>query len=246
MTVNSANQLEITRNNTLLAVSANALLLNTWYFLEFYVHIHASSGSAIGRVNGVEWVSITGANTKGASGSGANNLYFNGTNTFYLDDIYLLNDSGATNNTFLGDVRVETILPNAAGNRADFTPGGSGSSANNYQNVDELQQDGDTSYNKSSTAGHIDSFAFQDLSVATGTIYGIQSLILARKTEAGDRTIKRKCRIGSTYYDGSAVAVSKVDSYYYIAEILETDPSTGSAWTISGINAAEFGYEVAT
>jgi hypothetical protein len=35
-------------------------------------------------------------------------------------------------------------------------------------------------------------------------------------------------------------------SYSYLVGIFESDPNTGAAWTVSGVNATEFGIEIAS
>jgi hypothetical protein len=38
-----------------------------------------------------------------------------------IDDLYVCDSTGSTNNTFLGDVRVDTVRPIGAGNYSEFS-----------------------------------------------------------------------------------------------------------------------------
>ena len=68
----------------------------------------------------------------------------NGTPTWDVDDLYVLDGTASTpaNNDFLGDVRVEGLDPNAAGSNAAWTP----SAGANYACVNETPPTDDTSY----------------------------------------------------------------------------------------------------
>jgi hypothetical protein len=133
---------------------------------------------------------------------------------------------------------VELLLPSGAGAETQWTP----SAGSNYQNVDENPENGDTDYNKSNTVGQVDTYAMANLVSVAGLIYGVQYLEYARKDNAGTRTIAPVARIGGADYLGSNVNLS--DSYAYTREIKELSPATAAAWTISEINAMEFGVKV--
>ena len=74
------------------------------------------------------------------------------------------------------------------------------------------------------------------------TIHGVAVNICAKKDDSGTRTGKPICRSGSTNYEGSEFAPDT--DYTYFQNVWETDPDTASAWTVSGVNSAEFGIKV--
>jgi hypothetical protein len=158
----------------------------------------------------------------------------------YFDDIYICDDAGAVNNDFLGDCQVEVLMPDGAGNYAQWTP----SAGANYENVDEIPPNDDSDYNESSTLNQIDTHSFPALALlSSGSILGVQSLINARKTDAGLRTIRPKFRISGSDYSGANRNLD-VD-YKYHTEIFEENPDTGVAWTIADFVAGiEHGYEL--
>lgn len=233
------DRLVITRNGTVLATSTDTISLNVWYYLEFKVTIANSGGYAEARINGVNWVDFTGdtQTTANATADGVRFANTSNAGNVDVDDIYVLDSNGAANNDFLGDCRVEGLLPSGAGNYAQFTP----SAGSNYENVDEDAQDGDSTYNESDTNGHMDTFAMGNLTSTSGSIYGLQWLAHARKTDGGARVMRRLIRQGGSDYEGSDVSLA--DTYAYYREMLEQDPDTSAAWTISGVNAVEAGYK---
>jgi hypothetical protein len=231
------------RNTSLLATSTNALQINTWYYIECQVTIgDAGVGNYEVRVNGTstDWLPSTAADTRNAGNASANVIDLcteaAGTNKFLFDDIYIADGQDGIND-FLGDVKVTTLLPAAAGNAAQFSRS---AGADNYALVDEASQDGDTTYTYSSTAGHVDTF---DMATCTAaTVLATQECLMARKDDSGARTIATVCRSGGA--DDPGTTESPGTSYVCYRNIREVDPNTDAAWTTSNLNAAEFGYKV--
>jgi hypothetical protein len=95
-------------------------------------------------------------------------------------------------------------------------------------------------YIKSSTANQKTDFAHQAMSL-TGTILGVIHRTLARKDDAGARSIKQICESGGTEELSATYALGS--SYSYYDDILETDPHTSAQWTVSNFNAATFGVK---
>ncbi|MGH7058327.1 MAG: hypothetical protein ACREFZ_10745, partial [Acetobacteraceae bacterium] len=93
------------------------------------------------------------------------------------------------------------------------------------------------------TADQIDTYAFATPAAFTGSIAAVQNVLDARKDDTGARTFVSECRSGSTNYDG-ATSFSPTSDYVMYREIYETDPDTDKAWTLAGVEAAEFGIKV--
>jgi hypothetical protein len=159
----------------------------------------------------------------------------------YVDDYYACDIQGSTNNDFLGDVRVQAVFPNGNGNYSQLT-NDLGNMTNNYTHVDEADPNDDTDYVESSNAGDKDTYTYQDLPTTTGTVYGVQVMTYAKKTDSGSRTIRNLARLSGTDADnGSDIALPS--GYTYLPSIFETKPG-GGAWTITDVNNAEFGVKV--
>lgn len=158
--------------------------------------------------------------------------------TWYFDDFYVCDDSTSFNNDFLGEIKIETRLPNANGTTNNFTP----SAGSNFQNVDENPSTDDTDYNSSATLNHIDLFTYPNFSSTVRTIFGVQVNMYARKTDASSRDVASHTKSSSTSVDGTSQPVTQ--TYKFYNQILQTDPNTSAAWTETNLEAAEFGYKV--
>jgi hypothetical protein len=242
----SDGTLRATRNGTTLGTTSFALSVNTSYFIEFKVTIDPSAGTIDVRVNGSSKLSLSSQNTRATANSTANSIVLGspsniagGAFTADYDDFYVSDGTGsAPTNDFLGDVRVEALLPNGAGNTSAWTP----SAGSNYQNVDETAPNADTDYNSTSNAGDVDTYNYPSITPASGTVFGVQVNMNARKDDGGTRTIAPVVRSGVTDFVGTSRNIGSTYTYYQ--QVYETDPNTAAAWTITNVNAAEFGIKL--
>lgn len=249
--LNSDGTLSVTRNGTNVSggTSAATLSINTYYYIEFKVTIadSISASSCKVRINGTDVITVTtGQDLKNTANAYANEIILgsvgsSGGATIDFDDLYILDNSGSVNNDFLGDMRVETLYPNGNGNSSQFV-GSDSNSTDNYLLVDESPANDDTDYVESSTPNDIDLYTFGNLSTTPLSIAGTQMVILARKTDAGVRTVAPMTRVASTDYTGSNTNLGT--SFANIYEIREVDPNTTVAWIAAGVNGAEFGYKL--
>jgi hypothetical protein len=159
----------------------------------------------------------------------------------YYDDLYICDNNGSVNNTFLGDCRIETLYPNGNGNSSDFM-GSDSNQTDNYLLVDEATHNSDTDYVYDSVVDQVDLYTFGNLTGTIGTIHGIVVEPVLRKTDAGTRTARTIIRQNSTNYESSEIFPST--TYVPYPTIWETDPDTSSAWTETGVNSAEYGITV--
>lgn len=230
---------------TVLATSTNIFSASAYNYIEYKPTIHDSTGAFEIRVNGssTNWVALTGADTRNGGTSGVINEIFlmndnvGQTGNIDIDDLYICDTSGGTNNDFLGDVRIQAVFPTGAGNYTQWTP----SAGSNFQNVDENPSTDDTDYNLSSTATQIDSFVFGDVTPTSGTVYAVLGNMLVRKDDGGSRSIRALARLSGTDATGTAVSVGS--SYVNVQNVFETKPG-GGAYTIADVNNSEWGYEI--
>lgn len=250
----------VTRNGTNLSLGTTAVYSSSAnYYVEMKATVHDSAGVVEVRVNGVTVLSGTGLDTRNGGTGVINTVALGGTSqvfgyvpgspTYTYDDVYVCDVSGsAPNNDFLGDTRVEYLVPTAAGVRTQFA-----STGTNWQTVDETIPS-DADYNSSRTPGDMDLFTMSNLS-GNGLVYGVQTIARVAKDDAGTRAFKpifyKASGWGDTgrYYPVPQSPTSAVVSYiepYLLGASPDYDPGveTAKAWTVDEINALQFGYAV--
>jgi hypothetical protein len=223
--------------------SANAIATGAYAYIEFKATFHGSAGTAEVRVNGTVVLTLAGVNTIMSGNASANALALGsditppGAPSWYFDDLYVLDTTGSANNTYLGDARIDALLPNADGTYTAFTPS---SGSTHYTLVNESAPD-TTSYVASATVGAKDTYQMQDLGT-TNTIAAVQVSNAAVKDNTAARSISNLVRSGSTDYTGASTALTTTYAYY--STVLETDPATSAAWTQTGVNGMQAGSTV--
>lgn len=230
----------VRRGTTVLGTSANNVI-NTgqWHYIELKAVIDNTSGSYELRIDGVDVLSASGVDTQAGDGLVTNVWLHGGAGTIdrQFDDWYILDGNGSVNNDFLGSRKVITIFPDGAGDQTNWTP----DSGSNFDRVNENGYDDDTSYVETATVDAEDLYNFDDLSAAT-SVDGVQINAIARVTDVDPLDLKLLSKTGTTTDAGSAQAVSSV-SYKNFYRILEEDPDTVAAWSVSGVDGAQFGIE---
>ena len=215
-----------------------------WNFVEFKVNFHSSVGTYDVRVDEVSVMSGTAPTT--ASGEiRPSHLRFGHIENQPLDvdDLYILDDTGTINNDFLGNIRVQRLLPNGATGTTDFSRD---AGTANWSQVNELSETGDTGYVESTTAGNRDLYEYEDLPVSNEGIFGVIAKPVLRKSDAGSRTYKLLVSRdpGSGAVEDETATLYPSGTFVRQAKIWETDPATGDLWTIPGVNRAQFGVEI--
>lgn len=243
---------------------------NTWYHFDCKIVFNKTTGGSIqARINETDVINQTGIRTYNASGDSLGNMSFTQVkvekqlhNTFYMDDFYVLDGEGTVANDLIGDVRVDTIYPDAPGNYTNFDP--TPSSNANWENVVPLYFDryvwpnhyllreyyysgvgiNFATYNEAE--GTIrDSYNLESLSALDKPVYGIQTNSTFRKTDAGKKQVEQFIRVSATDYDSGRVIDVPDWSKVYTYPVT-VNPFTTNAWTESEINALESGIKIVT
>lgn len=234
-----AGHIQAVANSVVLGTGSAYLQSNNWYYVEIKTTFNASTGSCELRVNGSAILTLSGVRTTSTANNFANGVIF-GTNAAVANDyadLYIVDTTGAVNNDFLGDVRVQNVMPNGAGNYTQWTQNGG---TTNWGDVSEIPPNGDTTYVSSSTPGQRDSYTVAALAANTTSVLAVQVSLNARKDDAGTRQIANLIRNNAT--DSQGTTVTLTSSYQDYSEIFDTNPSNGNAaWAVSDINSGEFG-----
>lgn len=239
---NASTVLIVSQAGTTKATGTTVLTTGIWYYIELKFTINNTTGVVELHLNGATEIASTGSlNTRGTANNYWNGFSLLGTNQFgaYFDDVYALDTTSGANTTFLGPVQVVLRPMSTAGNYSQFTPNG----GTNLGCVSEIFEDGDTSFNMSSTANQIDTFTTQDLPAAAGSVYALQPVIVARQDTGAARTIAPLLRISGSDYVGTTQSLST--SYQFLTQIYDLQPVGGTpAWDVATVNALEVGYKL--
>lgn len=240
--ITAGGEIQVYRSTTLLGTSSGAgLTTATWKWIEIKATINNTTGSVEIKVAESQVLNLTSQDTQqgGTTEWNAIRLVSGGSSGQYtFDDWYIADTSGAQNNNYLGNSRIDLIQANAVGDVNAWTP----SAGSNYQNVDENPSDGDTTYNSDSTSTNQDLFNYASMPTGLGTIRGVQINTVCRETDATTFSLKTLVKTGTTTSADTAQTIGTT-TYTNLHRIVELDPDTSSAWTESGINGAQFGYE---
>lgn len=228
-------------NATVLGTSANNVVPASGFcYIEVKTKIDDSTGTVEVKVNGASVLSLTGQDTRNGGNASATGISFRGiVNTSKIDDLYICDTSGSTNNDFLGDVRIDCLFPDGDGNYSQFTPS---TGTSHYQLVDEATPN-TTDYNDGATVGDRDSYTFANLSsLASQTVYAVQVCMAINKDDAGSKSAASFVRASSTNGDGASISLGT--SQVITTQVFEQNPSGPAAWTESTVNGMEAGCKV--
>jgi hypothetical protein len=238
-------------HSTLLGQARDVCWKERWNYVEVKVTFHNTTGSYEIRVNGITVLSDTNVDTtNGTTSNQADTVAIRGLYGFSstdqkgqhcIDDWYICDTTGTSNNNFLGPLKVENLHPDGAGDSTQWTP----SAGSNYQTVDEVVLN-TTDYNSSATSTNKDLFTCGNLTNIDGSVFGVQVDCHAVSTQAEALGIKPKVKRSTSEGTGDAVYIADDNYYQQCQHMFEQDPAAGpGAWTVTNVNAMQIGYEVA-
>lgn len=233
---------KIKRGSTVLETTVTVHALSVWHYFEVQVTVDPSAGAYEIRHNEQTLTSDTGVNTANTGAAGADVFSMRTEVTGLFDDVYICDDQGGVNDTFLGDQMVSVILPSADGASSEWTPSGGGTHASLVD--DSRTSPNDADYVSSDTNGQKDLWEYQDDGLVTGEIAAIQVWTAGRMETTGTRTIRSKFRAsgGAEANGPSHVVQSEITREF--GAVYENNPDTGLPWTLSELNSSQFGVEV--
>lgn len=240
----SNDVLRVRRGTDVLAsTSALGWSLNQWHHAGLYVKVDDSTGAIRLMLDGVEAIALTTSlDTKNGGSTGIINVIslqsvIGASTGVDFDDLIV-----TTGNDYLGERRVIGQVPNGDGAHGDLTPS-SGPTDDHYPMVDDATPDGDATYNHSPDDGARDTYTFPSLGVgASAEVDCVVVRAVARKDDSSTIELATSVRIDSTDHDGTPAALAT--SYGLVRSVLAQDPDTTSAWTVAGVEGAEYGVVV--
>jgi hypothetical protein len=248
-TVNGANQISVAFRFPLTPNVSTSTSLDiqpdTWYHFEAKVYCHDTNGTANLKIDGNEVISFLGDTRHRAytESSLYSRVQFYDPTTIgrlFIDDFYVMDDTGNTCNDFLGDgTRVESLSPTADAS-GNWTP----STGNDmYAMVDESELNAE--YIENTTTGNQALFELANLSsnAATGTVQGIMASCDSFQSANCTKYAKFISSNGAGSIEHTGNFAPGVGSVLSRGQVMETDPD-GNAWTPATINSLRAGVEV--
>jgi len=116
----------------------------------------------------------------------------------------------------------------------------------NYYEVGQNPTSGNLSYVFDATVGHEDLYQFPVLTAPSTNIYAVAVRANTAKSDAGAKTLSLRMKSGATDSAGSVASIAPGTTYTWAGSLFTTDPLTGAAWTVAGLNAATSGIRVET
>jgi hypothetical protein len=225
-----------------------AVTVGKYYYIEFQSVINKNTGTAVVRINGQVVLSTSGNTSPNGDNVADQFVIFGpggGASFVFVDDLYVTDGTGVLN-TFLGDVSIGLIMPAVDGDFTQWTPSSGGV---HFSLVNEVPPDGDASYvwtvAPSVPPYPIDCYHFQPVDL-TRTIIAIQTNIIARKSDTGNRALSLITRFGgaNNVADPSGRYVN--ETYIDYRNCFDVNPLTTNPWTPTDVNNTQWGYQLIT
>lgn len=232
-------RIQITSRNIVTDRVDEPLRHGEWYYIEWKLFCDHAVGTSEVRINGQTVLTIP-----------AHDSYYNALPTRLkihsqkntavsytsIDDLYVCNTSGsAPFNDFLGPMKMELLAP-TSDDTAEWTPS---AAVSHYTLVDEMPDDGDTTYVEAELFDDTDLFGYADTSFDDVTMVQVQTR--AKNEDVGTLyDLALVCDTGTEETDTREILTT---SYTTELWFMETAPG-GGAWSSTTINAAKFGFKV--
>lgn len=238
----SAGEFRITSGGQVALSGVAAFTPATYSYYELkYLKGTGANATCELRKDGIAILTIT-TSTETAQGSACEMLegWQSGADHADMDDLYILNTLGSTNNDYLGDVRVDAHYTDADGAAVEFVPN---TGAASFTHVDDPLTDGDTTFVEAGNIANRDLYSVDAASLGT-TVYGVQQNVSARKTDAGIVDVEVITEKPGGGGEQSSAIETASDNYKFHLAILESDPDDAVTWDDTRINATEWGFKI--
>lgn len=238
---NENQRIGVYRDTTLIAESASTFNVGTYNYVEFELY-HATTGNvtfnlwvnnqleATGTMQNINTISAFNIGQRGTSGS----VGVSGQSTDF-DDIIIYSDID-----HLGDTSIILLLPAADETPQDWTPA---SGVNNYDMIDNVPFN-DAEYIETATVSDQSQFSLTTPPADIFAVHALQHQYRAQKDDV--QAVQMQ---GAIILPGAPDTVELgadnvlTQQWNYLADVSETDPDTGVAWTPANLATIELRYE---
>lgn len=233
--------------------SSSALSANTWYRVELRYDSTAAAGSDTldAHLNGTSFASSS-AESLGTINSFQMGVITSTTADLFFDDVAINNATGS----WIGPGQVVHLFPNAAGDSAQWTIGGSSAAATNHEGVDEVTPNDATDLNYSNTSSQTDYFNVSDAALASSddvnvVTVGVRYAGVGASSNARFR-VGIKSAASGTIETGSNItpnsATWRTDNNNATTNptlfVYDLPGSSTTKWTDATLDSAQIGYEM--
>ncbi len=219
---------------------------DVWYYVEFKTQIADVATWSL-RVNEAVVASST-SDMKATANAFANEIEIRtqhvggGGDKCDIDDLYFVNSLAGQRTDLLGDCVIEKLFPNADGATIAWTPN---PGPTHFDAVDDSAPDDDTTYVTTNQNNAKELYQHSDLVFsASGTpILGIRRELMLRLLSAGSRNIRLVYR-NAVGTENNSATLTYTDTGYATKQIInERNPITVADFSVTELNAAQFGME---
>lgn len=241
--VMTTGQLRFYRGSTanILGTTDDALVSNAWQSIEVKGLIDDAAGEIEVRVDGISWLTIAAADTKGTANTTVAQISyyvaqtdFAGGGNIHLKDFVWWDTSGTHNNDFLGNVFVYPLLTDGDTDVGDWTP----STGTTLYNLLDESPPNDADY-ISAAAPPSDPaiMTMTDLPSDVTSVLALVPIIRGRKTDGGDGQVQVGLISNAVVGLGTDRPLTTASTYWW--DVSEENPDTTDPWEPSEVNAAE-------
>jgi hypothetical protein len=233
--------IQVVTGNVIIANSAAGVLQTGVFNYIEASGIFATAGRLIVKVNGAVVIDFVGDTVQtGVPGVNGFLLPGSATRDVYFDDLYLVDDSGSENNTFLGPIQVFAIYPDNNETPLDFTP----LSGTNFSEVNQFPPPGDAAYVFDGDVGDIDQYHYTITGpVGAFAIQFIQHGLCCKLDAPGAHLIGSQ--INAFTNDTPQIGTNAVGSdYAYILFVWDVNPNTGVAFEVTDFSTTFVGPKI--
>lgn len=231
--------------NSQVGSTASAVISdNAWHWIEVKVVLGtgAADGSIEVKLGGSTIIGpVTSIDTN--NGNDLSFVYFAGSNgDSRFDDVIIMDGNGTGMNDFIGDSKIDVMIPNSDGSTTDWTA----SAGSDYQCVDDTPNaaNDDTDY-VYATSPNTTELQLSNFSDNPTTIHAVQVRTRSRKTDAGARTYRANILSGGSQGDG--ITMGLTTNYAWRRNgVFSRNPNGSVVWTKAAVNALQVELELLT
>lgn len=219
--------------------------VDKWYLIEFHVKISDTVGVLEMRIDGDVEMTYNGDTKPGAYSTFDNFMMGSpqsGVEILY-DDFAMNDTSGLEDNSYPDDGYILLLKPDGTGDASELT-GSDGNQVDNYDLVNDIPSDGDTSYVVESTLDLRDLYTLEDFTPTGVDILRIWMEARARETISDGGEIALVLKTGGVEFTSGDISMLTTYTKQILSEEYKLNPYTGGAWITAELNALQAGPKI--